>query len=160
MSIILWSLAIVLIVVGIAGTILPALPGPILVFAGFVLGAWAGGFDRVGPATLLLLAVLTGLTYLVDLGATARGVRRAGASRRAVFGSVLGLLAGIPFGLVGLLIGPFAGALIAELTVRNDMRSAGRAGLAAWIGFLVGSVAKLALVFTMIGIFVAALLLF
>lgn len=160
MAYILWALAVALIALGIAGTILPALPGPILVFAGLVVGAWANGFERVGPATLVLLGLLTALTYLVDLAATALGVRRSGASNRAVLGSIIGLLAGLPFGLPGLLLGPFAGALVAELTVRNDLRQASRAGFGAWLGFILGTIAKLALVFTMIGIFLAALFLF
>jgi uncharacterized protein len=155
-----WMLAVVLIVVGIAGTVLPALPGPILVFAGFLVGAWADNFERVGIATLVLLALMTIAAHLVDLAAAVLGVQRSGASRRAVFGAALGLLAGLPFGIPGLLVGPFVGAVLAELTVRNDIRRASRAGFAAWIGFLVGTVAKLALVFAMIGIFFAALLLF
>ena len=149
-----------LIAVGIAGTVLPALPGPVLVFAGLLLGAWAEGFERVGPATLVLLALLTIAAYVVDLAATVLGVQRSGASGRAVVGAAIGLLAGIPFGLLGLLLGPFAGAVIAELTVRNDLRMASRAGFAAWLGFLIGTVAKLALVFAMLGIFLAALFFF
>ena len=160
MTVLLWLLAIVLIAVGIAGTVLPALPGPILVFAGLLLGAWADGFERVGVATLVLLALLTALAYLVDLAATVLGVQRSGASTRAVVGDAIGLVAGIPFGLPGLLIGPFAGALLAELTVHRDMRMAGRAGFAAWLGFLVGTVLKLGLVFAMLGIFLAALFFF
>jgi hypothetical protein len=156
----LWTLACVLIAVGIAGTVLPALPGPVLVFAGLLLGAWAEGFERVGPATLVLLALLTIAAYVVDLAASVLGVQRSGASGRAVVGAAIGLLAGIPFGLLGLLLGPFAGAVIAELTVRNDLRMASRAGFAAWLGFLIGTVAKLALVFAMLGIFLAALFFF
>ena len=149
-----------LIAVGIAGTVLPALPGPVLVFAGLLLGAWAEGFERVGPATLVLLALLTIAAYVVDLAATVLGVQRSGASGRAVAGAAIGLLAGIPFGILGLLLGPFAGAVIAELTVRNDLRMASRAGFAAWLGFLIGTVAKLALVSAMLGIFLAALFIF
>lgn len=160
MSLALWILAVALVLVGIAGTVLPALPGPVLVFAGLVLGAWADGFERVGLLTLALLALMTLAAYLIDLAATVLGVQRSGASTRAVVGAAVGLLAGIPFGLPGLLIGPFAGAVLAELTVRNDLRQAGRAGIAAWLGFLVGTVAKLAIVFAMIGVFLAALLLF
>jgi uncharacterized protein len=160
MTLLLWILALALIAVGVLGTVLPALPGPVLVFAGIFLGAWADHFEHVGPAVLILLGLLTAATYLVDLSATALGVRRSGASKRAVVGTVIGMLAGLPFGLPGLLIGPFAGALVAELTVRNDLRQASRAGVGAWLGFLIGSIVKLALVFTMLGIFLAALFLF
>lgn len=160
MTALLWLLAIALILVGVAGTILPALPGPVLVFAGFLVGAWADGFDRVGVLTLILLGLLTIAAYSLDFAATVLGVQRSGASGRAVAGAALGVLAGIPFGLPGLLIGPFLGAVLAELTVRNDLRRAGRAGVAAWIGFIVGTVAKLAIVFAMLGIFIAALFFF
>jgi uncharacterized protein len=156
---VLWVLAVVLVVVGVAGTVLPGVPGPLLVFGGLLLAAWADEFARVGPGTLALLGLMTVVAYVVDLGATILGVRRVGASKRAVVGAAIGLLAGLPFGLPGLIIGPFAGALVAELTVRGDLGQAGRAGVAAWVGFLVGSIVKLAVVFAMLGLFFAVLLL-
>ena len=155
----LWAIAIVLIAVGIAGTVLPALPGPILVFAGVLLAAWADDFARIGVWTLVLLGLMTAAAHAVDLVSAAIGVRRSGASGRAVLGASLGALAGLVFGLPGLVVGPFAGAVLAELSVRRDMRGAGRAGLWAWIGFLVGTVAKLAIVFAMVGVALAALFL-
>ncbi len=157
LSALLWLLAIVLVVVGIAGTVLPALPGPILVLAGLVVGAWADGFTRVGWLTLGLLAVLAGLSYLVDLAAAALGVRRFGASKRAAVGAALGTMAGLFFGLPGLIVGPFAGAVLGEVWARRGLEGAGRAGAGAWIGFLLGALAKLALVFMMIGLFALAL---
>jgi uncharacterized protein len=152
---VLWVLAVVLVVVGLAGTVLPGVPGPLLVFAGLLLAAWADEFARVGLGTLTVLGLMTVVAYLVDLAATILGVRRAGASKRAVIGASIGLLAGLPFGLPGLLIGPFVGALAGELTVRGDLKVASRAGVAAWIGFLVGSLLKLAVVFAMLGLFFA-----
>jgi uncharacterized protein YqgC (DUF456 family) len=68
---ILWAAAIVFVLVGIAGTFLPALPGTVLVFAGLLLAAWADGFARVGWPSLLLIGLLTAASYLVDLVATA-----------------------------------------------------------------------------------------
>jgi uncharacterized protein len=105
------------------------------------------------------LAVITALAYAIDLAASAIGVKRSGASGRAAIGAALGAFAGLFFGLPGLIVGPFAGAVVAELTVRRDIAGAGRAGVAAWVGFLVGTVLKLALVFAMIGIAAAAFLL-
>lgn len=139
---------------------LPGLPGPVLVFLGLLLAAWGDGFSRVGIATMVLLGLLTAAAYVVDMAAMVLGVRRSGASGRAVAGAALGMLLGLPLGLPGLLLGPFVGAVLAELTVRRDARQAGRAGLAAWLGFVVGTITKLALVFAMIGIFAAALFLF
>jgi uncharacterized protein YqgC (DUF456 family) len=148
----LWLVAILLVVIGLVGTIVPALPGPILVFTGLLVAAWADGFTRIGVFTLIVLAVLTVAAYAVDFAASAVGVRRAGASTRAAVGAALGALAGIFFGLPGLILGPFVGAVLGELTVRRNLPLAGRAGLAAWIGFVVGTAVKLALVFGMIGL--------
>lgn len=156
----LWAVAALLVLVGLAGTVLPALPGPVLVFAGLWLAAWADGFVRVGWPTLLLLAVLTALAYLVDLAAAALGVRRFGASKRAAVGAALGTLLGLFFGLPGLVVGPFVGAVAGEIWARRALEGAGKAGAAAWIGFLVGSVVKLGIVFAMVGIFAAAMFVF
>lgn len=159
MTTLLWVLAIVLVLVGIAGTFLPALPGTVLVFAGLVLAAWAENFSRVGWPVLLLLGLLTAATYVVDLLAAALGVRKFGASRRAAVGAALGTVLGLFFGLPGLIIGPFAGALVGEILAGRDLKGAGRAGIGAWLGFLLGAVVKLAIVFVMVGLFVAALIL-
>lgn len=155
-----WLLAIVLMGAGIAGTILPAMPGPILVFAGVLLAAWADGFTRIGAGTLVIAGLLTALAYAIDLAAGAAGVKLAGASRRAVAGAAIGVLAGLFFGFPGLVIGPFVGAVVGELTVRRDLRSAGRAGLFAGLGFAVGLAAKLAIVFTIVGLAAMAFFLF
>jgi uncharacterized protein YqgC (DUF456 family) len=155
----LWILAAVLVVVGLAGTVLPALPGPILVFAGLLLAAWADRFTRIGAPTLVVLGLLTAAAHAVDLVAAALGVRRAGASGRAVAGAALGAVVGVFFGLPGLIVGPFVGAVAAELTVRGDMPAAARAGVAAWLGFVIGTAAKVAIVFVMVAIAAAAFLL-
>ncbi len=144
--------AAILIAVGLAGTVLPALPGPVLVFAGILLAAWTGDFMRIGPVTLVLAGVMTAAAYFVDLASSALGVRRAGASGRAIVGASLGVVAGLFFGLPGLIVGPFVGATLGELSVRRDFGQAGRVGLAAWLGFIVGTAAKVALVIAMIAI--------
>ena len=149
-------IAIVLVVLGLVGVVVPAVPGTILIFAGLLLGAWSDGFVRVGVPTMVLLGMLTVATYFVDIAMMALGMKRFGATRRAMAGAALGTLAGLFLGLPGLIIGPFAGALIGELTGNADWRAAGRAGLAAWIGFLIGTMAKIALAFAMVGIFLAA----
>jgi uncharacterized protein YqgC (DUF456 family) len=148
-AVVLWTLAVGLVLVGVAGTVLPGLPGAILVLAGLVLAAWIDGFARVGLPTLIALTALTLATYALDLVATAVGVRRFGTSWWGVLGALLGTLAGLTLGLAGLLVGPFLGAFVAELIARRDVRQAGRAGLGAWLGLLV---------LAMIGIFVAAYL--
>lgn len=160
MHVALWILAIALVAVGVAGTVLPALPGALLVFLGILLAAWADHFARIGIWTLIVLGVLTALAHTIDLLITLLGVRRSGASGRAAIGAGLGALVGLFFGIPGLILGPFVGAVLAELTVHRDVARAGRAGLAAWIGYLVGTVARVAIVFMMIAIATAAFVLF
>lgn len=149
----LWALAALFVAVGLAGTVLPAIPGAPLVFAGLVLGAAADGFQRVGWGTLGLLFLLTCLTFVVDLVSTALGAKRAGASRLALLGAFVGSLIGLAFGLPGLLVGPFLGAIAGEWWARRDLRQAGKIGLATWLGMVVAAVAKLLLVALMVGLF-------
>ncbi|HEY8549063.1 MAG TPA: DUF456 domain-containing protein [Vicinamibacterales bacterium] len=152
----LWALALLLIAVGIIGTVAPAVPGPVLVFAGLLIAAWADGFRNVGPFLLVILGIMTVGAYAIDFGLTALGVRKLGATWWAAVGAAAGLLAAIPFGIPGLVIGPFAGALVAEYLSVRDLASATRAGIGAWIGFVVGTAAKLGIVFAMLGAFAAA----
>ena len=152
----MWLLAALLVDIGVAGSVLPALPGVPLVFAGLVVAAWADDFEKVGWFVLSLLALLTVLSFLVDLAATAFGAKRVGATRLAVIGAALGTVLGIFLGLPGLLLGPFAGALIGEFLSHGKIEQATRAGVATWIGLLFGTIAKLGLVFTMLGLFAAA----
>ncbi len=155
-SLLLWVLAVALVVTGIAGLVLPAMPGAPLLFAGLVVAAWAEDFAFVGWGTLAVLAVLALLTYVVDFAATAFGAKRFGASKRAVLGAVIGSIIGLFFGLPGVVIGPFAGAVIGELSVRRDLEAATRAGIGATIGLALGAAAKLALAFSMLGVFAIA----
>jgi len=153
---VIWALAVVLVVVGLAGVVLPALPGTVLIFAGLLLAAWADGFVRVGVGTIIGLGILTVATYFVDVATMALGMKRLGTTRRAMAGAAIGTLAGVFFGLPGLLIGPFVGAILGELTAHRDLGRAGRAGIAAWIGFLIGTIVKIGLAFAMVGIFLTA----
>jgi uncharacterized protein YqgC (DUF456 family) len=159
MALLLWVLAIALVIIGMIGALIPILPGTVLVFGGLVLAAWADGFTRVGLPTLIVLALITVLVYVIDFVAGIYGVEKSGASRRAVFGAALGTVVGMFFGLPGLLLGPFLGAVLGEYTVRRHLEGAGRAGAGAWLGLVLGTAAKIALNFVMLGIFVAAYLL-
>jgi uncharacterized protein YqgC (DUF456 family) len=153
-QILLWLLAALLIALGFAGLILPALPGIPLVFAGLLLLAWAEHFAYVGWVTLTVLGVLALASYGIDFLASALGAKRFGASPRSVVGAALGAFIGMFFGLPGLLLGPFAGAVIGELSVRTSLRAATQAGVGATIGLLFGALLKVALAFAMIGVFV------
>jgi uncharacterized protein YqgC (DUF456 family) len=139
--------------------LLPGLPGTPLVFVGLLLAAWSDDFQTVGVGTVVLLAALTLLAFAVDFISSSLGARRAGASREAVIGAALGALVGIFFGFAGIVFGPFAGAVIGEFLARRSLEQAGRAGVGAWIGFILGTGVKLVLAFTMVGIFFLAYIL-
>jgi uncharacterized protein len=152
-SALIWTLAVVLVIAGFAGLVLPALPGPPLLFAGLLAAAWAEDFANVGPGTLTVLGVLAVLAVLADFAAGALGAKRYGASPRAVAGAAIGAIVGIFFGIPGIVLGPLLGALLGELTARADLEAASRAGIGATVGLLLGTAAKLALGFAMIGLF-------
>jgi len=156
-----YAIAIVLVLLGLAGILLPVIPGLPLVFLGMLVAAWAGGFEQVGGWTLLVLAVLTLVSIGVDLLASAAGARRVGASRLAVAGALLGTVVGLFFGLAGVFAGPFVGAVAGELAARRgvghrDLGQATKVGMGTWFGIFVGTVLKLTLAFAMIGIFALA----
>jgi uncharacterized protein YqgC (DUF456 family) len=155
---VLWVAAVALVLAGVAGTVLPAMPGPPLVLAGLALVVWMDDFARVGGWTLVLLAVLTALTYVVDFLAGALGAKRVGASRRAIAGALIGGLVGLFFGLAGVVLGPFVGAVVGEYTVQRNLGQAGRVGVGTWVGMVLGLAARLSLVFAMIAVFATAYL--
>jgi uncharacterized protein len=160
MTILLWTVGIILVAIGFAGILLPALPGTVLIFSGLLLGAWADGFTRVGIPTLVVIGVIGAASYAVDFVAAALGAKHLGASPRAMAGAAIGTVGGLFLGLPGLILGPFVGAVLGELTTHRDWRRAGRAGVAAWIGFAVGTAIKVGMAFLMIGLFLAAMFLF
>jgi uncharacterized protein YqgC (DUF456 family) len=151
-----YALAVILVLVGIAGVILPALPGLPLVFAGMLLAAWAGDFQQIGWVTLVVLGLLTLLSVGVDFFATLVGAKRVGASKKALLGAVLGTFAGLFFGPIGLFAGPFVGALLGELWHGREIGQAAKVGLGTWLGILLGTVLKLGLAFAMLGLFAFA----
>jgi uncharacterized protein YqgC (DUF456 family) len=146
--------AVLLIVVGFAGLLLPALPGAPLLFGGLVLAAWAEDFLYIGTGTLVALAALALLTYLVDIVAGAFGAQRYGASARSVVGATVGALVGLFFGIPGVIFGPFVGAMLGEFSVSRELVAAGRAGWGATLGLVLGTALKLSLAFAMLGIFI------
>ena len=155
-SLLLQIVAVLMIVVGFAGLVVPALPGIVLVFAGFVAAAWADDFAYVGWVPLTVIALLCIAAYLFDALAGVAGARRFGAGRYGLFGAAAGGIAGVFFGLPGLVAGPFLGAVACELLARKDLRSAGRAGLGTWLGLLAGSAVKIAMALAMAAVYVFA----
>lgn len=154
----LWLLSAALIVVGIAGTVLPALPGTVFVLGGIVLGAWIDDFSRVGWGVVAAAAVLAVIAWALDYVAGLLGARKAGASRQAIVGAALGTVVGLFMGLVGVLFMPLVGAALGEWLARRDHGQAVKVGLATWLGIMVGMVSKVVIAFVMVGLFVAALI--
>lgn len=152
----LWLLAWGLIAIGVAGTILPILPGLPVVFAGMVLAAWIDDFQRVGYFTLAALGAITLLSVAIDMLSGVIGARKFGASRAAVIGAAIGTFVGLFLGIPGLILGPFVGALVGELSARRDMMRAGKVAFGTWLGMIVAAVVKLSLVFAMLSIFALA----
>ena len=159
MHLLYWILAAILILAGLAGTVLPALPGLPLMFGGMWLAAWVDGYAKVGGWAIAFLGVLTVVSIAVDVGATALGAKRVGAGKLAMLGAALGtVLGGLLFNIPGLVLGPFVGAVLGELARGKALREASHIGMGAWLGLALGTALKLALAFAMLGIFVLALL--
>lgn len=152
----LWALATALIILGFIGTVAPGLPGILLIYAGMLLAAWIEHFSRIGWPTLTVLGVLTLLSFVADVAAGVLGAKRVGASRLALIGSVVGGIAGLPFGLPGLVFGPFVGAVLGEYLTQRRLHVAARVGVGTFVGLMIGTLAKIALAVTMIGVFVIA----
>jgi hypothetical protein len=148
-------LAAVLVVLGLVGTVLPVLPGILLVFGGLFLAAWADGFQHVGAVGLSIIGVLALLAFAADLVASLLGAKRVGASPLALAGAAVGGVVGILLGIPGLLLGPFIGAVAGEYLARGRLVQAGKVGIGTWMGLIVAAVAKVVIAITMIGVFFA-----
>jgi uncharacterized protein len=165
-----WAGVVAMILVGIAGTVLPALPGTVLVLGGIVWGAWLDDFTRVPVWVVVVCAVLAALAWATDYVAAMMGAKRVRASGWAIAGAAAGTVAGIFTGFIGLLFMPLVGAMAGEWWAlrgqRNlvpsvadhtaDGKRALEVGFATWLGMMIGTAVKLALTFVMVGAFVAA----
>ena len=158
--------AILLVVVGIAGTVLPMLPGVPLVFAGLLLAAWHGGFDQVSIITMVIIGAIAAMAWAVDFFASIVTAKKVGASKYALWGAGIGALVGIAGGVVGLIIGPAIGAIIGELIshksaskeVTSNVTTAKltTVGIAAGLGFVLALAIKIVLVLAMLAVFAYA----
>lgn len=152
-AILLWIIAIALMAGGLAGMVVPVLPGALMLLGGLVMAAWIEDFHYAGAGTLSALTLLACLVFAVDFVAGAFGARRFGASPRAGIGAMIGALAGMFFGLPGILLGPLVGAMAGELSARRTWSEAGRAGFGVTLGMALGAAVKLALAVAMIGVY-------
>jgi len=152
-----WLISTLLILTGLVGLVAPLLPGTILIFAGVAFAAWAEDFSRISGLTVGFLAFLTALAWILEYVAGLLGAKAAGASRAALVGAAVGTVLGVVSGFWGLLFFPLVGAFAGEFYARGNALGAGRVSLATWIGILVGTIAKVAIGFMMVGIFLVAL---
>lgn len=153
-----WTFAIICIVVGVLGTVFPALPGTPLIFLGALVLAWWHDFSNLGAPILVFLGVLATLGVAVDFIASSMGAKRVGASSLAVLGATAGSLLGIFFALPGIIIGPFVGAFLGEVVAQGSLHHATKVGIGTWIGLLLGTAAKVAIALAMVGCIVLSLL--
>lgn len=151
-----WIVAILLVAIGFAGTVLPALPGVPIVLLGLLLIAWMNGFVAVSGSTMLWLGILAALSVVIDFLATAEGARRFGAGRLAILGATVGLLVGLFFGLPGILFGPFLGAVAGHLLGKAKLDDSLRAGVGASIGVVIGTASKVLIAVIMLVWFTVA----
>lgn len=157
LTVTLWFLSATLIVIGVAGTILPALPGVAFIFAGILLGAWIDDFTVISTGTVIACGVIAVVAWGLENLAGVLGAKKVGASREAIIGSLIGTVVGIFTGLWGLLFMPLLGAAIGQYMVDRDLMRARHVGVATWLGMVIGMLVKIALSFLMIGIFIVAL---
>jgi uncharacterized protein YqgC (DUF456 family) len=158
MTALLWTLAVAMIAVGVAGCVWPALPGLFFILGGIVLAGYAEGFAHIGPWTLGVATALTLLGVAIEYVTGILTAKRAGASKWGLAGAALGGIAGIFMGVVGVFVLPLVGAVIGELIAHGDALRAGHVGVATGIGMVIGTVAKLAIAFTLLGVLTIALL--
>lgn len=155
---ILWYVvAGTIIAAGFVASILPNLPGIPVMFGGMLLAAWVGHFARIPVWVIVLLGLLAAFSILFDFLAGTWGAKRYGASRAAVWGAFIGTIVGLFFGIPGIILGPFIGAVIGQLASGSRAEHAARVGVGTWIGLLIGTAIKLATAFMMLGTFALAL---
>ena len=153
MELIWWLIAIVLMAVGLLGTILPLVPGAIIILAAAIIHQLMLPGKSLGWWNIAGLVLLTLLSYALEFGSGYFGAKRFGATRWGTFGAVIGTIVGLFFGFPGLLIGPLLGAVAGELIAGKRLVSAGRAGWGTVLGNLAGILAKLIIALAMISWF-------
>ncbi len=143
LTILLIVLALTLLLAGAAGTVYPALPGLPMMFGGSWLLAYAQDYQIITVWTLILLLLPTLFGMAMDFVAGMLGAKYTGADKQAVWGAFIGGIAGIFFGIIGLLLGPLIGAAIGEFVAKRDLLKAGKVGIGTFVGFVVGTAAKI-----------------
>ncbi len=147
------SLTAFFFLVGVIGSVVPLLPGAPLILVGAFLYAWYTDFISITWTTLIWLVVLTILSYSLEFLASVLGVKKYGGTSWGMAGAFLGAILGIFFGIPGLILGPFLGALFLEMIRTGDLKQSLQSGWGTFIGFLLGTLGKLVIALIMIGVF-------
>jgi len=146
-----WLIAIVLMAIGLIGTILPVMPGAVIILAAAVIHEVMLGTEKsLGWWNIGALALLTLLSYALEVAAGYMGAKRFGATKWGALGVLVGGVVGLFFPFPGLIVGPIVGAFAGELLAGKQLFSAGRAGWGTLLGNLVGMVGKLAIGLVMV----------
>ena len=152
-DVVLWVVIGALLLLGLAGTVVPFLPGTPLIVIAALVHAIAHDWAPIGGGRLAILAALSALGFALHHAASAIGARGAGGSAWAFVGALVGGVVGLFFGIPGLLLGPPLGAIAGELVKSGDLRASVRTGIAAFAGMVAGAIANVAIGVTMIALF-------
>jgi uncharacterized protein YqgC (DUF456 family) len=153
----MFILAVAVMLVGLAGVFLPVIPGVPIIFGAALLYALLTDFSTISSQTLAVFAILTVVSMVLDWVASVMGVKKMGGSYAGMVGALVGMIIGLLLpgvGIIGFIIGAFAGAYLMELLINKNARVALRAGLGSFLGFLVGGLMKFVIGVIIIGIFV------
>ncbi|QRN40924.1 MAG: DUF456 family protein [Neisseriaceae bacterium] len=150
LTIILLFIATALVLIGFVGLVNPALPGLPLIFAALWIVAYAGSYEYISVTALVIMFVLTVIGLLFDYISGVIGAKTGNASKQAVYGSLIGSVVGIFFGLPGIFFGSTAGAMLGELLSNQNLLQTGKVGLTTFVGFVLGTVFKIAIVSTIL----------
>ena len=157
MELLWWLIAIVLMAVGLIGTLLPVVPGAIIILAAAVLHQiMLGSETSVGWWNIGALALLTLLSYAFEFAGGYFGAKRFGATKWGAFGATIGVIAGLFYPFPGLIVGPVVGAVAGELVAGKRLVKAGRAGWGTLLGNLAGMLGKLTIALVMVSWFLVA----
>jgi uncharacterized protein len=147
------AVALLVMLCGLVGSILPGVPGTPLLLVAAIAHRLYFGAASANNWVLAGLVILTALSFAFDYLASMFGAKKLGATWRGILGAVVGGLVGIFFSFPGIILGPFLGALLFEMAAGRELKPSARAGLGAVLGLLAGAVGKLAICVAMMGLF-------
>jgi uncharacterized protein len=157
MELLWWLIAIVLMAVGLIGTLLPAVPGTTIILAAAIIHQIMLGTEKsLGWWNIAALVLLTLLSYALEFAGGYFGAKRFGATKWGAFGAMIGAIVGLFFPFPGLIVGPVVGAIAGELVAGKRLVSAGRAGWGTLLGNVAGMLGKLTIGLVMVSWFLVA----